>query len=101
MAATVTAAGLRDSLAWHSGIPIGDGTDDEAHRQLATAVVKTLAKTPCHLTLVQIEDLIGVVEQANMPGTTHQHPNWRRRLPRPPARPAAGPGVRGFFGDIR
>lgn len=72
---------LREYLAWHTGIDVGDRTGEETHRDLATAVVKVLAKTPCRLTLVQIEDLIGVVEQANMPGTTHQHPNWCRRLP--------------------
>jgi 4-alpha-glucanotransferase len=24
-----------------------------------------------------------VVEQPNIPGTVHEHPNWRRRLPVP------------------
>ena len=27
-----------------------------------------------------IEDLIGVEEQPNLPGTIDEHPNWRRRL---------------------
>ena len=30
--------------------------------------------------LVQIEDLVGEAEQANLPGTSDEHPNWRRRL---------------------
>jgi (1->4)-alpha-D-glucan 1-alpha-D-glucosylmutase len=30
--------------------------------------------------LVQIEDVAGEVEQANLPGTNDEHPNWRRRL---------------------
>jgi 4-alpha-glucanotransferase len=30
---------------------------------------------------LQIEDALGVIEQANIPGTTTEHPNWRRRLP--------------------
>jgi (1->4)-alpha-D-glucan 1-alpha-D-glucosylmutase len=30
--------------------------------------------------LVQIEDVAGECEQANLPGTTEAHPNWRRRL---------------------
>jgi (1->4)-alpha-D-glucan 1-alpha-D-glucosylmutase len=29
---------------------------------------------------VQIEDVAGEAEQANLPGTTDGHPNWRRRL---------------------
>ena len=30
--------------------------------------------------LVQLEDVVGESEQANLPGTTDAHPNWRRRL---------------------
>jgi 4-alpha-glucanotransferase len=26
---------------------------------------------------------LGVVDQANIPGTRDEHPNWRRRLPLP------------------
>ena len=32
--------------------------------------------------LVQLEDVLAEVEQANLPGTTDAHPNWRRRLSR-------------------
>jgi hypothetical protein len=28
-----------------------------------------------------MEDLLGVLDQPNVPGTVHEHPNWRRRLP--------------------
>ena len=28
-----------------------------------------------------LEDVLGVVEQVNVPGTIDEHPNWRRRLP--------------------
>lgn len=37
-----------------------------------------LAETPSRLVVAQIEDLLGRVEQPNLPGTVHQHPNWRR-----------------------
>ncbi|HUD95848.1 4-alpha-glucanotransferase, partial [Sphingobium sp.] len=40
-----------------------------------------LAATPCPLLLVPMEDLIGLTEQPNIPGTIDEHPNWRRRLP--------------------
>jgi (1->4)-alpha-D-glucan 1-alpha-D-glucosylmutase len=30
--------------------------------------------------LVQIEDVAGEAEQANLPGTSDSHPNWCRRL---------------------
>ncbi|RVV99613.1 4-alpha-glucanotransferase [Mesobaculum littorinae] len=40
-----------------------------------------LAATPSRLVAVQIEDILGLEEQANLPGTVYDHPNWRRRLP--------------------
>jgi 4-alpha-glucanotransferase len=30
---------------------------------------------------VALDDILGVVEQVNIPGTVDQHPNWRRKLP--------------------
>jgi 4-alpha-glucanotransferase len=46
-----------------------------------TAAHVFLARTPSRLIAVQLEDLIGAVEQANLPGTVDEHPNWRRKLP--------------------
>jgi len=40
-----------------------------------------IARTLCKLALVQPEDMLEVLEQANLPGTVEQHPNWRRKLP--------------------
>jgi 4-alpha-glucanotransferase len=37
--------------------------------------------TPAPLAMIPVEDLLGVEEAPNLPGTTDQHPNWRRRLP--------------------
>lgn len=48
--------------------------------QLAEAVYAFLARTPCRLLMVQLEDVIGQIEQVNVPGTVDQHPNWRQRL---------------------
>jgi (1->4)-alpha-D-glucan 1-alpha-D-glucosylmutase len=39
------------------------------------------AGTPCKVMVLQLEDALGVVEQANLPGTVDEHPNWRRKLP--------------------
>ncbi len=47
---------------------------------LSLALHALLAHTPCKLMLVQLEDVTGAREQVNVPGTTDQHPNWRRRL---------------------
>jgi len=40
-----------------------------------------LANCSSTLIAVQGEDLAGAVEQANLPGTVYEHPNWCRRLP--------------------
>ena len=48
---------------------------------LAAAVHRLLARTPCRLVAAQLDDLAGAVEQANLPGTMAEHPNWRRKLP--------------------
>ena len=54
-----------------------DASDEVA---LAPAAHATLARTPCSLVLAQAEDLVGEVEQLNLPGTDLERPNWRRRL---------------------
>jgi (1->4)-alpha-D-glucan 1-alpha-D-glucosylmutase len=40
-----------------------------------------IARTPCKIAVVQPEDMLEVLEQANLPGTVAEHPNWRRKLP--------------------
>src|SRR6266850_44577 len=49
--------------------------------ELGDAILGYLARSRARLMLVQLEDVIGEGEQANLPGTTDEHPNWRRRLP--------------------
>ena len=44
-------------------------------------VVRFLARTPSRLLAISIEDVLGIADQPNIPGTTYEHPNWRRRLP--------------------
>jgi 4-alpha-glucanotransferase len=45
------------------------------------AVASFLSRTKSRLLAVSLEDLLGVVDQSNVPGTVDEHPNWRRRLP--------------------
>ncbi len=47
------------------------------------AAVRFVARTEVPLSLIPLEDLLGQVEQPNLPGTVNEHPNWRRRLPVP------------------
>ncbi|WP_428853146.1 4-alpha-glucanotransferase [Imbroritus primus] len=45
------------------------------------AILAFLGRTPGPLRLAPLEDLLGLSEQPNLPGTVEQHPNWRRRMP--------------------
>ncbi|WP_431096410.1 4-alpha-glucanotransferase [Polaromonas aquatica] len=46
------------------------------------AVLAYVGSTPAPLVLAPLEDVLGIVEQPNLPGTVEGHPNWRQRLPR-------------------
>jgi 4-alpha-glucanotransferase len=48
--------------------------------ELQEAILAYLGRSRARLMLVQLEDVLSEVEQANLPGTTDAHPNWRRRL---------------------
>ena len=43
-------------------------------------IVRFLARSPSRAVAVGIEDVLGLLDQPNIPGTTDQHPNWQRRL---------------------
>lgn len=47
---------------------------------LAHAVHVFVASGAAQVMMVQIEDVHGRREQANLPGTTTEHPNWRHKL---------------------
>ncbi|MET1755002.1 4-alpha-glucanotransferase [Novosphingobium sp. RD2P27] len=55
--------------------------DDPA--PVVDAAVEHLGKTPSALAIIPLEDLLGLEEQPNLPGTIDEHPNWRRRLSAP------------------
>ena len=44
------------------------------------AAIAFVAQAPSRLALIPIEDVLGLAEQPNLPGTIDEHPNWRRRL---------------------
>jgi 4-alpha-glucanotransferase len=44
------------------------------------AVMRYLARSRSRLMSVALEDVIGLEDQTNIPGTVSEHPNWRRRL---------------------
>lgn len=53
----------------------------EADDAVADAVHRLLARAGSSLVAVQLDDALGSLEQQNLPGTTDEHPNWRRRYP--------------------
>jgi 4-alpha-glucanotransferase len=61
---------------------------------LADAVHAFLARTRAGLAMVQLDDLTDEREQVNLPGTTGQHPNWRRKQSLSLEDLAANPRVR-------
>ncbi|MBT2245111.1 4-alpha-glucanotransferase [Sphingobium sp. BHU LFT2] len=57
--------------------------DDADTAPVIERALTFLAGSAAPLLLVPMEDLMGLIEQPNLPGTTIEHPNWRRRLPAP------------------
>lgn len=53
---------------------------DHFEPDFAAAVHAFLASTASALVAVQAEDLLGMVEPVNVPGTSSEYPNWRRKL---------------------
>jgi 4-alpha-glucanotransferase len=48
--------------------------------ELHNAVVGFLASTPSKLMVLNQEDLLKETEQQNLPGSTSEYPNWRRKM---------------------
>ncbi len=49
--------------------------------ELMLAIHAYLARSPAKIMMIQIEDVLGQLDQVNMPGTTDQYPNWQYKLP--------------------
>lgn len=47
--------------------------------ELCAFIYRYLALTPCKLILVSLDDVIGMLDQQNLPGTVAQYPNWMRK----------------------
>jgi len=76
-------AALIAALVAHGGLPAGfptDGALDEAQAEALTRAAHAyLIDSASRLMMVQIEDVLGLDLQMNLPGTTTEHPNWRQR----------------------
>lgn len=65
----------------------------EADGATVVAVHALLAGAGSALLAVQLDDATGIAEQQNLPGTTDEHPNWRRRYPVAVEALAGDPGL--------
>jgi 4-alpha-glucanotransferase len=73
------------SRLWRAMRESGAVTGAQPHPDRTDAVVDAalihVAGSDCDLALIGMEDVLGQIEQPNLPGLTEPHPNWRRRLP--------------------
>ena len=58
--------------------PAGPG--DPFTAELAQALHLYLARSASALATLQIEDLLGMIDPVNVPGTHFEYPNWQRKL---------------------
>jgi 4-alpha-glucanotransferase len=74
--------GESDDARWHALAMLTDVLRHNAiDRHDLYAVAGFLARTRSRLLAISLEDLLGLIDQPNIPGTVNEHPNWRRRLP--------------------
>jgi 4-alpha-glucanotransferase len=74
--------GESDDARWHALTMLSDMLRHNAiDRHDLYAVAGFLARTKSRLLAISLEDLLGVIDQPNIPGTVDEHPNWRQRLP--------------------
>jgi len=68
----------------------------EYSAELGRAVHVYLGKSPTALVTVQLEDMIGMLEPVNVPGTSSEYSNWTRRMTASAAEIFAREDVRGL-----
>ena len=77
-------AGERD-MAWRAFVEarVADGAPPQADQpeKALDAAARFVAQTPAALAILPLEDALGLRDQPNLPGTTAEYPNWRRRYP--------------------
>jgi 4-alpha-glucanotransferase len=64
-----------------NGAGFGPEAGDSCPIELREAVLTYLAQSDAALLEVRLEEIFGVAEQQNLPGTKREHPNWRVKLP--------------------
>jgi 4-alpha-glucanotransferase len=74
--------GESDDARWNALTRLSEVLRDHGvERHDLYAVAGFLARTKSRLLAISLEDLLGILDQPNIPGTVNEHPNWRQRLP--------------------
>jgi 4-alpha-glucanotransferase len=73
---------LLQALAEEGLLPAESPPTEHWTPALGLAIHRYLARSSSLLLMVQLDDLANEPDQANLPGTTAEYPNWRRRLHR-------------------
>ena len=84
-----------------SGAASGEAPAPGEAEPVATAAIVHAARSACELLMVPMEDALGLQEQPNLPGTTDEHPNWRRRMTAPIDAVLSEPGVQARLAQLR
>ena len=66
-----------DALTVHGDLAPGECDDDVA---VVVAANRYLGATPCAIVMAQLDDILEERDPVNVPGTSTQYPNWRRKL---------------------
>jgi 4-alpha-glucanotransferase len=82
------------------GLWPGEQGMPEYSAELARAVHVYLARSAAALVTVQLEDMTGMLEPVNIPGTSTEYPNWTRRMTASAADIFARPDVRALAAAI-
>ncbi len=68
---------LLDALVAHGDLAASERDDETA---IVIAANRYLAAAPCAIVMAQLDDILGERKPVNVPGTSTQYPNWRRKL---------------------
>jgi 4-alpha-glucanotransferase len=90
---------------WHAfhqaGVVEADAPVPKDAAPAVDAAIRFTAQSPAAMALIPMQDVLGLTDQPNLPGTVDEHPNWRRRLDPPAAQVLDPPQVRARLKALR
>ncbi|MHA7878946.1 MAG: 4-alpha-glucanotransferase [Saccharospirillum sp.] len=82
------------------GVPEQASDLTEMTLPLCLAIHTLLAKSRSQIIAVQLEDLMLINKPVNIPGTSDEYPNWRRKLTEPVETLLKRPEIKAFCADL-